>query len=223
MYTTNGIITEVVECHECSNHRRSEMKYSSINKRLFVSVGWKGELVFRHCYFCKEANRRHIERQIFFYCYPNLQGRFSFDAGFKRYCRLLCVSSLSPLFSCCFVSASISAAILDILFFSHETTGIIIKYIFPTSAWFSYLGEKAYFRWVKRLRGKGKKNGLMENCFAEYWGRRHKKNDRIEKSLCIATLRDRKRFVCLFVFFKIVVKIKIRTIHVRKILIQGKL
>ena len=66
MYTTNGIITEVVECHECSNHRRSEMKYSSINKRLFVSVGWKGELVFRHCYFCKEANRRHIERQIFF-------------------------------------------------------------------------------------------------------------------------------------------------------------
>ena len=39
MYTTNGIITEVVECHECSNHRRSEMKYSSINKRLFVSVG----------------------------------------------------------------------------------------------------------------------------------------------------------------------------------------
>ena len=66
MYTTNGIITEVVECHECSNHRRSEMKYSSINKRLFVSVGWKGELVFRHCYFCKEANRRHIERPIFF-------------------------------------------------------------------------------------------------------------------------------------------------------------
>ena len=39
MYTTNGIITEVVECHECSNHRRSEMKYSSINKRLFISVG----------------------------------------------------------------------------------------------------------------------------------------------------------------------------------------
>ena len=93
----------------------------------------------------------------------------------------------------------------------------------PTSAWFLYLGEKAYFRWVKRLRGKGKKNGLMENCFAEYWGRRHGKNDRIEKSLCIATLWDRKRFVCLFVFFKIVVKIKIRTIYVRKILIQGKL
>ena len=66
MYTTNGIITEVVECHECSNLRRSEMKYSSINKRLFVSVGWKGELVFRHWYFCKEAKRRHIERQIFF-------------------------------------------------------------------------------------------------------------------------------------------------------------
>ena len=66
MYTTNGIITEVVECHECSNHRRSEMKYSSINKRLLVSVGWKGELVFQHWYFCKEANRRHIERQIFF-------------------------------------------------------------------------------------------------------------------------------------------------------------
>ena len=66
MYTTNGIITEVVECHECSNLRRSEMKYSSINKRLFVSVGWKGELVFRHWYFCKEANRRHVERQIFF-------------------------------------------------------------------------------------------------------------------------------------------------------------
>ena len=100
----------------------------------------------------------------FFFCYPNLQGRFSFDAGFKRYCRLLCVSSLSSLFSCCFVSASISAAILDILFFSHETTGINMKYIFPTSAWFLYLGEKAYFRWVKRLRGKGKKNGLMENC-----------------------------------------------------------
>ena len=192
MYTTNGIITEVVECHECSNHRRSEMKYSSINKRLFVSVGWKGELVFRHWYW----------KTNFFYCYPNLQGSFSFDAGFKRYCRLLCVSSLSPLFSCCFVSASISAAILDILFFSHETTGINIKYIFPTTAWFLYLGEKAYFRWIKRLRGKGKKNGLMENCFAEYWGWRHGKNDRIEKSLCIATLRDRKRFVCLFVFFQ---------------------
>ena len=66
MYTTNGIITEVVECHECSNHRRSEMKYSSINKRLFVSVGWKGELVFQHWYFCKEASRCHIERQFFF-------------------------------------------------------------------------------------------------------------------------------------------------------------
>ena len=38
MYTTNGIITEVVECHECSNHRRSGMKYSSINKRLFEKV-----------------------------------------------------------------------------------------------------------------------------------------------------------------------------------------
>ena len=199
-----------------------------------VSVAdWRYQTQVRKYDICKIYGRliypglfwmnSELSKDKFFYCYPNLQGRFSFDAGFKRYCRLLCVSSLSPLFSCCFVSASISAAILDILFFSHETTGIIIKYIFPTSAWFSYLGEKAYFRWVKRLRGKGKKNGLMENCFAEYWGRRHKKNDRIEKSLCIATLRDRKRFVCLFVFFKIVVKIKIRTIHDRKILIQGKL
>ena len=142
---------------------------------------------------------------------------------FRRWLQNDIADSSVCFFSCCFVSASISAAILDILFFSHETTGINIKYIFPTSAWFLYLGEKAYFRWVKRLRGKGKKNGLMENCFAEYWGRRHGKNDRIEKSLCIATLRDRKWFVCLFVFFKIVVKIKIRTIHVRKILIQGKL
>ena len=218
MCTTNGIITEVVECHECSNHRRSEMKYSSINKRLFVSVGWKGELVFRHCYFCKETNRRHIERQFFFIVI-----------------QIFRVASLSTLASNDIADSSVSllsllsSAVVSYqrvflqLFFSHETKGIIIKYIFPTSAWFLYLGEKAYFRWVKRLRGKGKKNGLMENFFAEYWGQRHGKNDRIEKSLCIATLRDRKWFVCLFVFFKIVVKIKIRTIHVRKILIQGKL
>ena len=82
MYTTNDIITEVVECHECSNHRRSEMKYSSINKRLFVSVGWKGELVFRHWYFCKEANRRHIERQIFF-IYLSRTGLNFFQALFS--------------------------------------------------------------------------------------------------------------------------------------------
>ena len=118
--------------------------------------------------------------------------------AWKRYCRLLCVF----FFNCCFVSTSISAAISDILFFLHETAGVSIKYIFPTSAWFLYLGEKAYFLWVKRLRGKGKKNGLMENCFAEYWGRKHGQNDRIEKSLCTAALRDRKRFVCLFVFFQ---------------------
>ena len=62
MYTTNGMITEVVECHEFSNLRRSEIKISSINIRLFVSVGLKGELVLRHWHFCKEANRCHFER-----------------------------------------------------------------------------------------------------------------------------------------------------------------
>ena len=41
MYTTNGIITEVVECHECSNHRRSDMKYSSIKKKSVCKCGMK--------------------------------------------------------------------------------------------------------------------------------------------------------------------------------------
>ena len=168
----------------------------SINERLFVSVGWKGEL----CSDIGISAKKQIGailKDTFFWCYPNLQGRFSFDDGLKT----ILQTPLCVFFSCCFVSASISAAISDILFFLHETTGVSIKYIFPTSAWFLYPGEKAYFLWVKRLRGKGKKNGLMENCFAEYWGRKHGQNDRIEKPLCTAALRDRKRFVWLFVCF----------------------
>ena len=36
-----------------------------------------------------------ILKDKFFYCYPNLQGRFSFDAGFKTILQTpLCVSSV---------------------------------------------------------------------------------------------------------------------------------
>ena len=71
---------------------------------------------------------------------------------------------------------------------------------------------------------KVKTNGLIENCFTEHWGRRHGQNDRVKTLLCIATLRDRKRFVCLFVFFKsnFFYFCKIQTVDIRKISFSRK-
>ena len=68
-------------------------------------------------------------------------------------------------------------------------------------------------------------NGLIENCFTAHWGRRHGQNDRVKTLLCIATLRDRKRFVCLFVFFKsnFFIFVKYKQWIFEKFHFQGKL
>ena len=71
---------------------------------------------------------------------------------------------------------------------------------------------------------KVKTNGLIENCFTAHWGRRHGQNDRVKTLLCIATLRDRKRFVCLFfsnpIFF---IFVKYKQWIFEKFHFQGKL